>query len=81
MTNSPLAEFSIEVTLLGAPESIGKISTPGYATEIRRLADRVTITFERREFVPERDFSVEVERHHDALDTQPRLLSGRGHRW
>jgi len=55
-------EFSIDVTLLGAPESFGKISTPNYPAEVRSLADRVTVTLARRRFLPGRDFTVEIER-------------------
>ena len=57
-----LDQFSIEVTIMGAHDDFGRIATPGYDSDIRRLADRVVIAFEHRAFVPDRDFSVEVER-------------------
>jgi hypothetical protein len=59
---APLRGFSVEVTLLGPPESFEAIETPNYPAQIRRATDRVIITFERSAFAPDRDFTVEFER-------------------
>jgi hypothetical protein len=66
----PLQEFSIEVALMGAPGSFGAITTPSYPAEIRRMADRVLVTLQRRAFVPDKDFTIEIERSPEEVETQ-----------
>jgi len=75
MSGSPcgvatVPEFALEVSLMGPPESFSAI-TPNYPAEIRRMTDRVLVTLHRLAFVPNRDFTIELQRRSaDDVETQ-----------
>lgn len=66
MSNEPgtagaIDEFTLEATLFGTLAQQSNITTPGYATRVRREADRAIVTFRAQQFRPERDFVIEAE--------------------